>query len=438
MALWVAEYGKIYKSQVDQKAERGDLYLTEQNFNSVLSLLDENQERDLSPILKYSISNGQGVLSLQQYVGVICTESGCQIEILPKISKETNAEQAREMLIKMLVELRDSPFKEGVLSNLDAHKMPLFELLLRQFLSHVGDLVRKGIARTYVDQQENLVYLRGKLQLAEHIRMNSSDKSRLYCEFDEFEIDRPINRLIKGALETAAKTTQNADNQQLCRELLFWFDRVQATRDVARDFRSMRHDRLVQHYQPAMPLCRLILEGLNPLTKQGENRALSMLFPMSRLFEDYVAAKLRSQLMGWSVRSQVSRYSIVARHLGSPIFRLEPDLEFTRGTQRLIGDTKWKLIDQSNRGNNYGISQQDVYQLFAYGKKYLAGQANKQVMLIYPRTEKFDRPLEPFWFDEESEVLYVFPFDLERDELITDSDLFSIGHRTQEPSTVAA
>lgn len=438
MALWVAEYGRIYKSQVDQTTEKGDLHLTEQNFNSVLSLLDENHESDLSPILKYSISNGQEVLTLQQYVGVICTESGCQIEILPKISKETNAEQAREMLIKMLVELRDSPFKEGVLSNLDAHNMPLFELLLRQFLNHVGNIVRKGIARTYVDRQENLVYLRGKLQLAEHIRMNSSDKSRLYCEFDEFEINRPINRLIKGALETAAKTTQNADNQQLCRELLFWFDRVQATRDVARDFRSMRQDRLVQHYQPAMPLCRLILEGLNPLTKLGEKRALSMLFPMNRLFEEYVAAKLRSQLTGWRVKSQVSRFSIVARHLGSPIFRLEPDLEFTRGAQRLIGDTKWKLIDQSERGNNYRISQQDVYQLFAYGKKYLADQAKKQVMLIYPRTEKFDKPLEPFWFDEGSELLYVFPFDLERDELITDIDLFFTSYPTQEPTSVAA
>ena len=70
----------------------------------------------------------------------------------------------------MLIELAESPFKEGTVADLRAHEMPLFEILMRQFLEHVGDIVRKGIARTYVDLQDNVVFLRGKLQLAEHIR----------------------------------------------------------------------------------------------------------------------------------------------------------------------------------------------------------------------------------------------------------------------------
>ena len=425
MSLWVAEHGRIHKGSVGQNSrvlENGNLQLAEGDFESVLSLLEDSEQTDLNPVLKYSRSNGRDVLTVQQYVGVIYTESGCQIEILPKISKETSSEKAREILVKMLVELRDSPFRRGVMSNLDVHKMPLFELLMRQFLDSVGDIVRKGIARAYVDRQDNLIFIRGKLLLSEHIKRNSADRSQVYCEFDEFEVDRPINRLIKVALEVVSRTSQDTANQQLCREFLFWFDRVPTARDVASDFRSIRHDRHIQHYQPAMPICRLILEGLNPLTKGGENRALSMLFPMSTVFEDYVAAKLNEQYPKWSIRSQVMRHSLVDEHSGTNIFRLQPDLEFIRKKDRMIGDTKWKLIDQDDRANNYNIAQADVYQLFAYAKKYLASQPIKKVMLIYPCTDHFDKPLEVFWYRRDHEALYVLPYDLERDTLITSDD----------------
>ena len=419
MSLWIAEHGRIYRGTHNEIIEGGNLQLASDDFDSVLSLLEDNEQSNLEPILKYSRSNGRDVLTVQQYVGVVRTESGCQIEILPKTAKQTTADQARQLLVRMLVELRNSPFKPGVLANLDAHKVPLYELLMRQFLEHVGDIVRRGIARSYVDQQDNLRFIRGKLVLREHIKRNVTDKSNVYCEFDEFEMDRPINRLIKGALEIVSRNSRDSTNRQHCREFLFWFDRVRATQDPSGDFRAIHHDRLIQHYQPAMPTCRLILQGLNPLTKQGANRTQSMLFPMNKVFEDYVSAKLRTQFKKWTVKSQAQSHSLVQNHVGSRIFQLKPDLAFKQGNRNLIGDTKWKLLNQDDRKGNYQISQADVYQLFAYAKKYLADQKRKEVLLIYPRTDRFDKPLEPFWFQESDEVLLVVPYDLEQDSLIT-------------------
>ena len=46
-------------------------------------------------------------------------------------------------------------------------------------------------------------------------------------------------------------------------------------------------------------------------------------------------------------------------------------------------DTKWKQLN-SNPSSNYGISQSDMYQMYAYQKKYGA----EHVTLIYPRTEQ--------------------------------------------------
>lgn len=52
------------------------------------------------------------------------------------------------------------------------------------------------------------------------------------------------------------------------------------------------------------------------------------------------------------------------------VFALRPDIVIVRPDgHKIIMDTKWKRLI-SNRETNYGISQADMYQMFAYAKKY--------------------------------------------------------------------
>lgn len=422
--LAVAEYGRIFRADADESLPDGNLKLTPKHFRALLRLLEteEEDQPDYTPVFTYLRPKGREQLRVQNYVGVIRLADGVQIEVLPKISKRLDSVAARRLLVKMLIELVDSPFFEGTAADLEAHDMPIFELLMRCYLEQVTTIVRKGIARDYVYREDNLVFLRGKLNLTEHIRRNSYNSSRIYCNFDEFDIDRPINRLVKGALLIVNRLTRDPTNQQRCRELLFWFDRVPGTTDGRFDFQRLKRDRLVQHYAPAMPLCRLILEHLNPLTQQGENQVVSMLFPMETVFEAYVAAKLPWQFRDWRVATQAKGHSLIEEHLQRRMFALRPDLMLTRDNTRVIADTKWKLIDQGNRSEKYGISQPDIYQLFGYSQKYLVNQDFREVMLIYPASDTFSGPLDPFWYRKGAEVLYVVPYDLHNETLILPED----------------
>ena len=80
-----------------------------------------------------------------------------------------------------------------------------------------------------------------------------------------------------------------------------------------------------------------------------------------------------------------------------------------------VVDAKWKLLDAADNANIYGLSQSDFYQLFAYGKRYLSGKG--QLVLIYPGTEAFNKPLDRFdlegglWLD-------AVPLDLESGALM--------------------
>lgn len=82
-----------------------------------------------------------------------------------------------------------------------------------------------------------------------------------------------------------------------------------------------------------------------------------------------------------------------------------------------VMDAKWKRIDSSNREKRYGISQSDMYQLYAYGHKYLKKEKHKKLVLIYPKTEKFQKPLKVFKYEENFE-LTVVPFDLDKGNLV--------------------
>lgn len=143
---------------------------------------------------------------------------------------------------------------------------------------------------------------------------------------------------------------------------------------------------------------------------------------MEKIFESYVAKKLMQRYPDWKIKTQDTRHHLIEKHNGKPKFKLIPDIVINDG--EIIADTKWKLLDTKKDG--YGISESDIYQLFAYAKKY----KSKKLYLIYPKTETFTTKLEPFFYQysDEQISLEVVPYDLENDDknsqifLKTDAD----------------
>ena len=61
-------------------------------------------------------------------------------------------------------------------------------------------------------------------------------------------------------------------------------------------------------------------------------------------------------------------------------FALRPDIVIaTKDDKKIILDTKWKSLEDVPQ-KNYGISQSDMYQMYAYSKKY----ETPNIWLLYP------------------------------------------------------
>ncbi|MDT3275902.1 McrC family protein [Shewanella sp. SP2S2-4] len=352
-------------------------------------------------------------LQLDSYVGVIETPTGQVIEILPKTANDGDSpELGRELIRRMLESSLDLPSREVTEASLDCFNMPLSEWVMARFLTELDQLVKRGVRSDYQRRESIEPFLRGQLDVVRQMRQPPRRGHHFALRYDIFLPDRAENRLLKLALETVENTTQHPDNRRLAQELRHLLAEIPMSRDVEGDFRLWRCDRLMAHYQRARPWCELILYRAMPSSLHGEWRGVSLLFPMEKLFERYVEACLREQLLpGASLKAQAGS-QFLCSHQGKTMFQLQPDLLLHHGTKRWILDIKWKRLNSGSREENYGISQSDLYQLFAYGHKYLHDQDEGHLVLIYPSWIELKEPLEPFHYDKRL-TLWVLPFELD-------------------------
>ena len=109
---------------------------------------------------------------------------------------------------------------------LKAAHMPLLKVFIGEFLRATERVVKRGLRSDYVARRGNVFALRGKLQMAAHLRRNLCQRDRFFCEFDEFSSDRPENRLLHSALRRTLSWTAWPAHQQLARELCFVFAQI--------------------------------------------------------------------------------------------------------------------------------------------------------------------------------------------------------------------
>lgn len=109
---------------------------------------------------------------------------------------------------------------------------------------------------------------------------------------------------------------------------------------------------------------------------------------MEKLFESYIAKCFErfAREEGWTVSVQGGRKWLFDRDDEGykPAFQLKPDLILRRDGVTIVADTKWKRLSK-DESDNFGISQADMYQMYAYSARFSA----KETCLIYP-WEGFD------------------------------------------------
>lgn len=343
-------------------------------------------------LLSLTARRGIGkIITARNYVGLITMADGTVIEILPKIAGgDISKGDTKRIFLEMLKTLKDIAFKDFNASHLHTDRLSLLEIFIKMFLDEVFLLTKQGLKAAYTPIEANERFYKGKLLAAQNIKYNLVSRERFYVFYDDFSINRPENRLIKSALRFLLKQTADSRNRQNAARLLTFFEGVDYSVSYDADFSKCTSDRSMNHYNKALSWCRVFLCGNSFTAYAGSEVALALLFPMEKVFESFVAAKLRKYIgRDVSFLAQDSRYSL----FDSPTraFFLRPDIVLGFSGNTVVLDTKWKLL--SDNARNCGISQSDMYQMYAYSKKYDA----KEIVLLYPHSDAVSK----------TEIMYV-------------------------------
>ena len=191
----ISEYGVI-RSKDDYDVESSfkslkELYLSKDHFNDLFEFIIQNQEEIKEGERMFSIfSKGRKrQIKTKNYVGVIETSNGLTLEILPKIFFDYSDEDysselvdTKKVFLKMLSKLKNSPFLNISSAHLKtSSSFPLLEVFIENYITEIKKIIRAGLKSQYVDKQENLNFLKGKIVNSLDIKHNYSNKARFYC-----------------------------------------------------------------------------------------------------------------------------------------------------------------------------------------------------------------------------------------------------------------
>lgn len=387
--ITVTEYQSLYNKRD----------LSDNDFKNLENFIlhTRNKSSDNSEIMEISYRKGVGkLITAKNYVGVISLKSGTVIEILPKICKnsDTDVDKSKEILLKMLSTVCNIPYKSVHTANMKSNNCNIFEVFIKIFIDEVFAVAKRGLKSGYVTRQDNLNVFKGRIKFSEHIRHNHSHRERCFSEFDEFDIDIPENKLIKSTLLFLYGKTTSQKNKMNLRHLLNLFENVSESANYGNDFLKCTSDRNMKDYNNVMIWCRIFLNKSNFSVYSGTEEAFAMLFPMEKLFEEYVTRLIKKELSSgdYKVIAQDNRYTLFDELEinnksadSKMLFRLKPDIvvEHKETHNVCIFDTKWKILsDEADK--NYSITSQDMYQMFAYHKRY---PNVKDVTLLYPKSD---------------------------------------------------
>lgn len=321
---------------------------------------------------------GLRTMVAQQWVGAIGVGRRV-IEVLPK-TDEADGGAARTNLIRMLHIAGLVPHVEGGAGAAGASEPTIVDAFMGLYVRRLTVEWRRGNIRHYQRLDANRPCLKGKLLLAEDLRRNATRRDRFYTRADVHVCDVTLSQVLRAALQICRRFAAAERTRRSALELLGEFEDVSPREFTAQQLANIQVDRLNARFGPLLALAKLLLSGRVPERAGVGADVYCLLFDMNVVFEGFVGQLVRRACasLGLHAHLQISGRHLLLRQ-GRGRFGLRPDIGVSAGGQWLcLVDTKWKRLDASKPCE--GVSQADMYQMYAYGKEYDC----PRVVVLYP------------------------------------------------------
>ena len=369
-------------------------------------------------------------LRCKQYVGVIQV-GDLVIELLPKADREASDDDKgrwHNALLTMLQMVHGLRLYSADEADLSLRRTNIMDLFLDQYVKEVRTLVHAGLIKQYHTKRSNQTALKGRLDFPTHLRLNLVHRERFAVIHQTYDTDHLLHSILSKALDIVERTCTNAAIVGRAQDVNWAFEPVQDRPITSTTFDRLRLNRKSGSYKAAVQLAKLIILNYNPDLRSGREPVLSILFDMERLWEKFMHRLLAMHCPeGWTLGAQDEEKFWEHRKIKPDLLLVGPN------TERVIGDTKWKVPDDDEP------SLQDLRQMFAYNIRFVSERS----VLMYPGKTRYLPGkyvnADEGWFKNNHgcEVRFVMPFG-DKGAVDEDAVRLLVGAITQPTSNVKA
>ncbi len=274
-------------------------------------------------------------------------------------------------------------------------------MLAKVLILSTDRLVKKGLDRNYLDRNEEVFGVRGRIDLASTIKTNGFAKSKLTCSFDELDYSTIHNKIIKSTLEVLIKTDSLEKN--LREDIHGLLNKMHSIKSLALSssiFSSVRFHSNIRNYRLPISVCQLLFDQLSPNENLG-----SYLFnrlpdeKLFKIFEKFLFNFYKLNLAKTNYK-YIKKEGLVWQDasfedgLDDLLPSMETDICLSNESNRLIIECKFyesalqsrKISGEETTGK---FISSHVYQLYAYLKNLeIKHQSQVSGMIIYPENGK--------------------------------------------------
>lgn len=296
-----------------------------------------------------------------------------------------------ENLFYMISYVLELPFQATLNGNKSNIDRSLGELYILLFSIELSKLIKSGLIKSYHDEENELLTVRGKINLSRTIDLRCKGKHTIDCIYDEYSADEYLNRIIKSVASQLIFSNISIEPIELKRSLR---QNISIMSNIAQislkniSWETITFNQYNKRYKTIILLCELIVESLLLISENESNNFKAIeekLF--HKLFERFIRTFFRKTDFETNVSDLKMKWNSNDTYDFIP--KMHTDTTITYLNKTLIIDTKFYKEIFGNNRNSKKFRSGHLYQIFSYVVNYKIQHSNQKVagLLLYAATK---------------------------------------------------
>lgn len=271
----------------------------------------------------------------------------------------------------------------------------LVDLFAKVLLHGTQLLLKRGVNKEYIEIQEDILGIKGKVIFGETVKANLLHRQRVMCEFDDYSHDILINQIIYTTINNLIHTENlDSDIKHRLSSLMYKFPNITLLKLTESHFKSIAMNRNTRFYRLLLNICKMIYEQLLPIEKKGAYTFKSFDEKrMNMVFETFLHNFYKIEQCTYGVSRRKIKWRMTSNDpsFDTYIPEMKTDITLDCKDNKIIIDAKYYQETMATNYKNQKIVTGNLYQLFSYLINQEDGtEKTKRTtgILLYPKIDK--------------------------------------------------